>query len=176
MDDLGHYTTPQTSQSSPCCSNCSPRPPRPRSSPAPLSTTHAQRPVLENERRPDLHKRIHAQGLLPYANARPRGRCSISAPSCPPRTSRLRPSRPPYTFCRRGIVPRCRRGDFFTDLLVPAAPVVVLAGRIAVSRFAPHASRRVVGQWRGACGAVCEDHVCLTSCTEGRAAIRLRES
>jgi len=48
---------------------------------------------------------------------------------------------------------------FLTDLLVPAAPVVVLASRIAVSRFAPHRSRGVVGQWRGAGGAVCEDHI-----------------
>jgi hypothetical protein len=49
--------------------------------------------------------------------------------------------------------------NFLTDLLVPAAPVVVLASRIAVPRFAPHASRRVVGQWGGAGGAVCDDHI-----------------
>ena len=49
--------------------------------------------------------------------------------------------------------------DSLADLLVPAAPVVVLAGGIAVSRFAPHAPRRVVDQWRGAGGAVFEDHV-----------------
>jgi hypothetical protein len=46
---------------------------------------------------------------------------------------------------------------FLTDLLVPAAPVVVLACGIAVSGFAPYTTRRVVGQWRGAGGAVCED-------------------
>ena len=45
---------------------------------------------------------------------------------------------------------------FFTNLLVPAASVVVLAGGIAVSRFAPHTSRGV-GQWGGAGGAVCEE-------------------
>ena len=48
---------------------------------------------------------------------------------------------------------------FLANLLVAAAPVVVLASGIAVPRFAPHTSRRVVGQWRGAGGAVCEDHV-----------------
>jgi hypothetical protein len=48
---------------------------------------------------------------------------------------------------------------FLADLLVPAAPVVVLACGVAVSRFAPHASRRVVGQWRGAGGAGCDDHL-----------------
>jgi hypothetical protein len=50
---------------------------------------------------------------------------------------------------------------FLADLLVPAAPVVVLACGIAVPCFAPHTSRRVVGQWRGASGAVCEEHVCV---------------
>jgi hypothetical protein len=49
--------------------------------------------------------------------------------------------------------------NFLADLLVPAAPVVVLACGIAVSGFAPHTPRRVVGQWRGAGGAVCDDHV-----------------
>jgi hypothetical protein len=49
--------------------------------------------------------------------------------------------------------------NLFTNLLVPAAPVVVLARRIAISRFAPHASRGLVGQWGGAGGAFCEDHV-----------------
>jgi hypothetical protein len=47
---------------------------------------------------------------------------------------------------------------FFADLLVAAAPVVVLAGRVTISRFAPHTPRRVVGQWGGAGGAVCEEH------------------
>ena len=48
--------------------------------------------------------------------------------------------------------------DLLADLLVPAAPVVVLACRIAVPGLAPHTSRRVVGQWRGARGADCENH------------------
>ena len=48
------------------------------------------------------------------------------------------------------------------DLLVRAA-VVVLAGQIAISGFAPHASRRVVGQWGGAGGAICEDHFAMSA-------------
>jgi hypothetical protein len=48
---------------------------------------------------------------------------------------------------------------FLTYLLVAAAPVVVLASRVTISRFAPHTSRGVVGQWRGAGGAVCKDHL-----------------
>jgi hypothetical protein len=48
--------------------------------------------------------------------------------------------------------------NFLTDLLVPAASVVVLAGRVTISRFAPHTSRGVVGQWGGAGGAGCQDH------------------
>ena len=40
-----------------------------------------------------------------------------------------------------------------------ASPVVHLAGLITVSYFTAHASRRVVGQWGGAGGAVCEDHL-----------------
>jgi hypothetical protein len=48
---------------------------------------------------------------------------------------------------------------FLAYLLVPAAPVVVLASRIAIPGLAPHTSRGVVGQWRGAGGAVCEEHV-----------------
>jgi hypothetical protein len=47
---------------------------------------------------------------------------------------------------------------FLADLLVAAAPVVVLARGIAVPGFAPHTSRRVVGQRRGAGGAVGENH------------------
>jgi len=42
---------------------------------------------------------------------------------------------------------------FLADLLVPAAPVVALTRRVAVSRFAPHTTRGLVGQWRGAGGA-----------------------
>ena len=79
------------------------------------------------------------------------------------------------TFCvRRAFVGRLRDGlltffvgvvllrvaaavYFLTDLLVAAAPVVVLASGVAVSGFAPHTSRGVVGQWGGAGGAVCEE-------------------
>ena len=47
---------------------------------------------------------------------------------------------------------------FLTHLLVAAAPVVMLASGITVSQMASNAPRRVVGQWGGAGGAVCEDH------------------
>ena len=50
---------------------------------------------------------------------------------------------------------------FLADLLVAAAPVVVSARGIAVSSFAPHTSRRVVGQWGGAGGAICDVHLWL---------------
>ena len=50
---------------------------------------------------------------------------------------------------------------FLADLLVAAAPVVVLASFVAVPRLASNTSRRVVGQWGGAGGAVCEDHFAL---------------
>ena len=45
------------------------------------------------------------------------------------------------------------------DLLVAAAPVVMLARGVAIASVASNTSRRVVGQWRGAGGAVCEDHL-----------------
>jgi hypothetical protein len=48
---------------------------------------------------------------------------------------------------------------FLADLLVPAAPVVVLARGIAVPGFVPHTSRGVVGERRGAGGAGCQDYV-----------------
>ena len=48
---------------------------------------------------------------------------------------------------------------FLTDLLVAAAPVVVLASGMTISCVAPNASRCVVGQWGGAGGAICEDHL-----------------
>ena len=48
---------------------------------------------------------------------------------------------------------------FLTDLLVAASPVVMLASFIAVARFTAYATRRVVGQWGGAGGACCEDHL-----------------
>ena len=48
--------------------------------------------------------------------------------------------------------------DPFTNLLVAAAPVVMLAICITISCVASNASRRGVGQWSGAGGAICEDH------------------
>ena len=48
---------------------------------------------------------------------------------------------------------------FLTDLLVAAAPVVMLASLVTVSCMTPYTSRRVVGQWGGAGGASCEDHL-----------------
>ena len=45
-----------------------------------------------------------------------------------------------------------------TDLLVAAAPVVMLASRVTIAGPTSNASRRVVGQWGGAGGACCEDH------------------
>jgi hypothetical protein len=47
---------------------------------------------------------------------------------------------------------------FLTNLLVAAAPVVHLASPIAVSNLTSNTPRRVVGQWGGASGAICEDH------------------
>jgi hypothetical protein len=47
----------------------------------------------------------------------------------------------------------------FTNLLVAAAPVVMLASGVAVASVTSNASRRGVGQWGGAGGAVCEDHL-----------------
>ena len=44
------------------------------------------------------------------------------------------------------------------NLLVAAAPVVMLASGITIARLTSNASRRVVGQWGGAGGAICEDH------------------
>ena len=46
----------------------------------------------------------------------------------------------------------------FTDLLVAAAPVVMLASGITIASVTSNTSRRVVGQWGGAGGACCEDH------------------
>jgi hypothetical protein len=48
--------------------------------------------------------------------------------------------------------------DLLADLLVAAAPVVHLASLVTVPGFTSNASRRVVGQWGGAGGAICEDH------------------
>jgi hypothetical protein len=50
---------------------------------------------------------------------------------------------------------------FLAHLLVAAAPVVMLASGVAVAQFTSNTSRRVVGQWGGAGGAVCEDHFAL---------------
>ena len=50
---------------------------------------------------------------------------------------------------------------FLTDLLVAAAPVVMLASGVAIARPASNASRRVVGQWGGAGGAIYEEHFAL---------------
>ena len=47
------------------------------------------------------------------------------------------------------------------DLLVDAAPVVMLASRITISQLAPYASRRFEGERGGAGGASCEEHFCL---------------
>merc|ERR1712138_262428 len=48
---------------------------------------------------------------------------------------------------------------FLTHLLVAAAPVVMLASFVAVPQLTSNATRRVVGQWGGAGGAICEDHL-----------------
>ena len=48
---------------------------------------------------------------------------------------------------------------FLTHLLVAAAPVVMLASGVAVAQFTSNTSRRVVGQWGGAGGTSCEDHL-----------------
>ena len=58
-----------------------------------------------------------------------------------------------------------------TDLLVAAAPVVMLASFVAVSCVTSNAARRVVGQWGGAGGAICEDHFILAGQLRDRGAI-----
>ena len=50
---------------------------------------------------------------------------------------------------------------FLTHLLVAAAPVVMLASGVTIARPTPYTSRRVVGQWGGAGGAICEDHLAI---------------
>ena len=59
-----------------------------------------------------------------------------------------------------GVVLLCVAAAVYslTDLLVAAAPVVMLASGVAIAQLTSNASRRVVGQWGGAGGAVCEDH------------------
>ena len=55
---------------------------------------------------------------------------------------------------------------FLTHLLVAAAPMVMLASRIAIAGPTSNTTRRVVGQWGGAGGAICEDH--FAAGVEGR--------
>ena len=50
---------------------------------------------------------------------------------------------------------------FLTHLLVAAAPVVMLASRVTVAGPTSNAPRRAAGQWGGAGGAGCEDHLAL---------------
>ena len=50
---------------------------------------------------------------------------------------------------------------FLADLLMAAAPVVMLASRITVAGPTSNATRRGVGQWGGAGGAICEDHFAI---------------
>ena len=50
---------------------------------------------------------------------------------------------------------------FLADLLVAAAPVVMLASGVAIASVASNAARGVVGQWGGAGGAICDDHFAL---------------
>ena len=42
---------------------------------------------------------------------------------------------------------------------VPLAPLEIVASGITISCMASNTSRGVVGQWGGAGGAVCEDHL-----------------
>ena len=48
--------------------------------------------------------------------------------------------------------------------------VVMLASFVAVSRVTSNTSRRVVGQWGGTGGAICEDHLALAG-SEGRGGV-----
>ena len=50
---------------------------------------------------------------------------------------------------------------FLAHLLVAAAPVVMLASFVTISRPASNASRRVVGQFGAARGAIYEEHLAL---------------
>ena len=64
---------------------------------------------------------------------------------------------------------------FLTHLLVAAAPVVMLASGITIANFTPNTPRRVVGQWGGAGGAICEDHLALAGSVRVAAAACKRE-
>ena len=98
-------TTEPTAPFLPHRPNYSPRSPRTKFSPAPPSTTRARSP-------PSRGTNTHARCPPSFSSGRLRCKCSTSAPSCRPRTPRPRPRRPPYICCRRGIVPRRRRGEF----------------------------------------------------------------
>ena len=65
---------------------------------------------------------------------------------------------------------------FLTDLLVAAAPVVMLTCRVTIPRPASNTSRRVVGQWGGAGGACCEDHLVFCGELWGYRASRVFDS
>ena len=57
------------------------------------------------------------------------------------------------------LVRECRRDA--ASSAMAAAPVVMLARRVAIPQLTSNATRRVVGQWGGAGGASCEDHFAL---------------
>ena len=61
--------------------------------------------------------------------------------------------------------------NLLADLLVAAAPVVELAGRVAVSGLAPHTTRGAVGQGLGAGGAVGESEHSGAAVTGGRSGV-----
>ena len=56
-------------------------------------------------------------------------------------------------------------------------PVILVASGEApcIANFTAHASRRVVGQWGGAGGAICEDHLALAGSVRVAAAACKRE-
>ena len=56
---------------------------------------------------------------------------------------------------------------FLAHLLVATAPVVMLARGVAIASVTSNTSRRVVGQWGGAGGAICEDHFGLVEAFVG---------
>ena len=86
-------------------------------------------------RRPFRTTRGGARGLILCVNRRPPRAVARLTVSCRQRVSQPRPRRPSCIFCMRSIAARCRRGVFLADLLVTAAPEVMLAGSVAASRF-----------------------------------------
>ena len=86
-------------------------------------------------RRPCRATRSGARGLILCVNRRPPRAVARLTVSCRQRVSQPRPRRPSCIFCMRSIAARCRRGVFLADLLVTAAPEVMLAGSVAASRF-----------------------------------------